>query len=214
MTATTESDQAEQSPDYKRGWDAALEDYAIGASFDYPDPTLSEDYRKGYVDGWNQCNHMAAAFELDVDTDGDTEVKTAEPRVCCDNVYWCPEGKEIECPQHGGFDVCCEHPESHKAPEAALQEYAQEIEGYHQLVGRQGDLLTGVVKAIRGEPPKLTWWSHHDAPVLAQKAMARVAELEKAIDALTHNTVSRGQLRKLQEVRMRNWRQELDDDHG
>lgn len=30
---------------------------------------------------------------------------------CCDRVYVC--GGEIECPEHGGFDVCCDRPEGH-----------------------------------------------------------------------------------------------------
>lgn len=29
---------------------------------------------------------------------------------CCDRVYMCPTSGEFECPLHGGFDVCCDHP--------------------------------------------------------------------------------------------------------
>jgi hypothetical protein len=43
-----------------------------------------------------------------------------------------------------------------------------------KLISRQGKLLTGVVNAIRGEPDETTLWSRHDAPELAQKAMAVV----------------------------------------
>jgi len=30
--------------------------------------------------------------------------------VCC-SLYICPTSKEWECPTHGGFDVCCDHPD-------------------------------------------------------------------------------------------------------
>lgn len=37
-------------------------------------------------------------------------------KICCIEVevYWCPTGKEYECAAHGGFSVCCSHPELHK----------------------------------------------------------------------------------------------------
>lgn len=28
--------------------------------------------------------------------------------------YYCPQGKTIECPKHGGFDVCCIAPHLHR----------------------------------------------------------------------------------------------------
>jgi hypothetical protein len=31
----------------------------------------------------------------------------------CPDVYYCPTTYETECPRHGGFDVCCDHPEVH-----------------------------------------------------------------------------------------------------
>jgi hypothetical protein len=31
---------------------------------------------------------------------------------CCE-LFWCPTVNEVECPTHGGFSVCCEHPELH-----------------------------------------------------------------------------------------------------
>ena len=33
---------------------------------------------------------------------------------CCDSGYYCPAAGENECAVHGGFDVCCEHPERHE----------------------------------------------------------------------------------------------------
>lgn len=29
------------------------------------------------------------------------------PDCCCDRVYLCPTTGEMECPLHGGFDICC-----------------------------------------------------------------------------------------------------------
>jgi hypothetical protein len=28
-------------------------------------------------------------------------------------IYYCPSSSQYECPVHGGFDVCCDHPEKH-----------------------------------------------------------------------------------------------------
>ncbi len=39
----------------------------------------------------------------------------------------------------------------------------------HDLIMRQSDLLTGVVNAVKGPPPELTIWSHHDAVELVQE---------------------------------------------
>ena len=50
----------------------------------------------------------------------------------------------------------------------------------HELINRQADLLTGVVNALRGDPPELVWHSHHDAPALAKAA----AEVVRAADDL------------------------------
>jgi hypothetical protein len=31
----------------------------------------------------------------------------------CDNLYYCPASREVECPQHGGFSVCCDAQDKH-----------------------------------------------------------------------------------------------------
>lgn len=38
---------------------------------------------------------------------------------CCGHTYLCPTAKAIECGEHGGFDVCCAHPELHVPIDAA-----------------------------------------------------------------------------------------------
>ena len=47
----------------------------------------------------------------------DEKVRAAKARVTgdcgCDDLYYCGTSDDIECPRHGGFDVCCAHPESH-----------------------------------------------------------------------------------------------------
>lgn len=35
-------------------------------------------------------------------------------RITCHRGYWCPTVGNYECPKHGGFSVCCAHPELHK----------------------------------------------------------------------------------------------------
>lgn len=70
--------------------------------------------------------------------------------------------------------------------EAAVQ--LEEMEGMHELIVRQGDLLTGVVNAIRGEPAELCRHSHHDAPELAAGVVAER-------DALREVAVIAGRIR-------------------
>ena len=31
----------------------------------------------------------------------------------CTDIYFCPTSKEMECPRHSGFAVCCAAPEAH-----------------------------------------------------------------------------------------------------
>jgi hypothetical protein len=50
--------------DHERGWNDAQEDYAIGARFQTPDPSLSDEYRNAYIESWQQCARMYAALEL------------------------------------------------------------------------------------------------------------------------------------------------------
>lgn len=52
---------------------------------------------------------------------------------------------------------------------------------YAALTRRQAELLTGAVNALRGEPPELVMWSHHDVAELATAAVAERAQLIWAI---------------------------------
>jgi len=45
-------------------------------------------------------------------------------------------------------------------------------EEYDGILTRQGDLLTRTVNALKGDPPPLTTWSHHDVPELAAAVVA------------------------------------------
>lgn len=33
---------------------------------------------------------------------------------CCEKVYFCPAAGETECPDHSGFDRCCDNPGRHR----------------------------------------------------------------------------------------------------
>ena len=33
----------------------------------------------------------------------------------CPDIYYCPASGDIECPRHGGFDVCCDRISEHVA---------------------------------------------------------------------------------------------------
>lgn len=55
---------------------------------------------------------------------------------------------------------------------ALVETLHNEAEEYHQLITRQGDLLTGVANALRGDPPPLTMWDHSDLPARAARLRA------------------------------------------
>lgn len=54
-----------------------------------------------------------------------------DPNACCPDAYYCPDdagtGGETECPRHGGFDVCCAHPERHIPMDIEAWHAAQQI---------------------------------------------------------------------------------------
>ena len=60
----------------------------------------------------------------------------------------------------------------------------EEVEDYDATLTRQGDLLTRTVNALRGNPPPLTSWSHHDIPELAAEKVSEVTRLTAERDAL------------------------------
>ncbi len=47
----------------------------------------------------------------------------------------------------------------------------READGLHDLIARQSQLLTAAVNALKGPPPPLTLWSHHDVAELAAAAV-------------------------------------------
>jgi hypothetical protein len=82
---------------------------------------------------------------------------------------------------------------------AALAEVARLTEEYDAILTRQSDLLTRTVNALRGNPPPLTSWSHHDIPELAAEKVAEVARLTAERDALA------AQVARVEEV-LDHWR--------
>lgn len=60
------------------------------------------------------------------------------------------------------------------APRAEIEQLSAEVASLEATVPRQSQILTGVAAALRGTPPPLTLWSHHD---LAERASVIVAQL-------------------------------------
>lgn len=58
-----------------------------------------------------------------------------------------------------------------------------EVEDDYRLITRQGELLTGVVDAIRGREPGVMH-SHHDAPDLVRALVAEVEKLRAEVESL------------------------------
>lgn len=59
------------------------------------------------------------------------------------------------------------------------QAYEWADEKSHPLITRQGDILSGVARALNGPPPPLTSWSHHDLAEKAEELVHR-AEIDAA----------------------------------
>lgn len=84
------------------------------------------------------------------------------------------------------FDFCYDALETaRRERDEAVAELENDQAEEHQLILRQGELLTGVVNALRGDPAPLYLHSHHDAAELASEvlaerdeALAHIAELE------------------------------------
>ena len=63
---------------------------------------------------------------------------------------------------------------------AERDELAAETSDLSRLIARQADLLTAAVNALKGEPPELVLWGHHDVGELAAAMTARAEKAEKA----------------------------------
>jgi hypothetical protein len=59
---------------------------------------------------------------------------------------------------------------------AERDEYKCEMESAFKLTQKQAKILTDTINALKGDPPELTSWSHHD---VAEHARRAVAENEK-----------------------------------
>ena len=75
----------------------------------------------------------------------------------------------------------------------------KDVEEYDAILTRQSDLLTRTVNALRGNPPPLTSWSHHDIPKLAAEKVSEVERLTVERDALA------AQVARVEEV-LDHWR--------
>jgi hypothetical protein len=77
-------------------------------------------------------------------------------------------------------------PEAILMAEAALvlDSTLSDEEGLVRLVEQQSRLLTAAVNALRGPPPPLTTWSHHDVEELALKVVDERNQLSAVIEEL------------------------------
>lgn len=98
----------------------------------------------------------------------------------------------------------------------------KEVEEYDATLTRQGDLLTRTVNALRGNPPPLTSWSHHDIPELAaekvsevERLTAELAEVKRTytpcdLDLLTERDALAAKVAQV-EALAEEWEREADD---
>lgn len=67
---------------------------------------------------------------------------------------------------------------------AEVERLREDVVDYDTLLGRQGDLLTATVNVLRGDPPELTTWSHHDVAELAAGLMSERARDRAEVERL------------------------------
>lgn len=89
--------------------------------------------------------------------------------------------------------------------ETEVKELREEVDGSYSLTEKQGNLLTGVVNAIRGKPSELTLWSHHDASELTTMMVERLNTAinilkEYQVDLCKIQTPSRTELSRLYDI--------------
>ena len=93
-----------------------------------------------------------------------------------------------------------EHQQARAAVSALVAErddLAAESDLDADLIRRQGDLLIGVVDAIKGPPPEDTIWSVHDAVELAAKVVAERDALRSAGNRVTAAFKAMGESRAM-----------------
>lgn len=93
----------------------------------------------------------------------------------------------------------------------------RELRGATDLIQRQADLLTGVVNAVRGDPPPDMLHSHHDAVELVTELVLENHRLRCAIETLVADEViSAGRARELHRMTIEeqrlHWRRMLREE--
>lgn len=57
-----------------------------------------------------------------------------------------------------------------------IRELRKDLDEYHRILMRAGQLLRQTARGLKGRPPPLTFWGHHDLPEIAaryRKALPR-----------------------------------------
>lgn len=98
--------------------------------------------------------------------------------------------------------------------DAEQAELREDVTASGMLIDRQSALLTGVANALRGRPPELTHWSHHDLPQRAADLAAYAQhEADSMADALARAEAAEGKVARVEAViaeweeRAEEWRQ-------
>lgn len=66
-----------------------------------------------------------------------------------------------------------------------IKELEEEVEDLSKLTQKQSDLLTAAVNVLKGPPPDLVLWSHHDIADLCIDIMTVKMTLDNHISELT-----------------------------
>jgi hypothetical protein len=82
-----------------------------------------------------------------------------------------------------------------------VEDLREDVAASGALLDRQSALLTGVANALRGRPPELTHWSHHDLPQLAADLAAYAQhEADAMSDALARADSAEAALTRVREL--------------
>ena len=80
----------------------------------------------------------------------------------------------------------CDHadinvPQVFAQAKAEIERLTREWDDAVTTINRQGDLLTATVNVLRGKPPELKMWSHHDVAELAAEAKTEIERLTAVV---------------------------------
>jgi hypothetical protein len=95
------------------------------------------------------------------------------------------------------FDTCYKELEGERKRADELQ---AEVDGSHDSIIRQGEILTGVANALKGQPDDLMTHSHHDLAEVAQRVVGERHDLVEVLNYVQSSEIEPEVRKEVDEV--------------